>query len=234
MRITDNNLKQKFKYNISVAEFINLFKDLPQENLISDYISIEPINQVALFQRVFGDEVNELGSIPSVDKRKLRIDLLLEEVGELAIDGYGLAGYFALKCKETYDKSLVKTKLQFGFEDIDVPEDTLIFNPEEVLDAICDLLVVTYGGACINGHSSIINGAFDETMRSNMSKSCKTLDQALYTIAQYHKEGRDTYYKVVDGLYIIYDSTTNKILKNKDEKEGFFTPDYNSLLNNNK
>ncbi len=64
-----------------------------------------PIEQVSKFQRIFGDEVNELGTIPSVDKRKLRLDLLLEEVGELAIDGYGLAGYFALKCKEKYDKS---------------------------------------------------------------------------------------------------------------------------------
>lgn len=219
MRITDNNLKQKFKYNISVAEFIALLKDLPQENLISDYIGVEPINQVALFQRVFGDEVNELGSIPSVDKRKLRLKLIFEELKELAVDGFGLESTFNQICINSLD---------FSKEAI----DTEIFNQEEALDAVCDLLVVTYGAACINGHSTIIDEAFDETMRSNMSKSCKTLDQALYTIAQYHKEGRDTYYKIVDGLYIIYDSTTNKILKNKDEKEGFFTPDYNSLLNN--
>lgn len=187
-----------------------------------------PIEQVALFQRIFGDEVNELGTIPSVDKRKLRIDLLLEEVGELAIDGYGLAGYFALKCKEKYDKSLVRKKIEFGFEDVDVPEDTLIFNPEESLDAESDILVVAYGATCISGHSSIINEAFDETMRSNMSKSCDTLDEAHYSVAEYHKEGRETYPKLVEGKYVIYDSTTNKILKNRVK---FFKPDYNKLLN---
>src|SRR6188508_90212 len=175
------------------------------------------IDQVSLFQRVFGDEVNELGTIPSVDKRKLRLKLIFEELSELA-EAYGLDKYFTDYCKEYFDNK------DCMFDD---PVDTHKYNPTEALDAICDLLVVVYGGACINGHSSIINEAFDETMRSNMSKSCKTLDQALYTIAQYHKEGRDTYYRVVDNLYIIYDSTTNKILKNKDEKEGFFTPDYN-------
>ncbi len=61
-----------------------------------------------------------------------------------------------------------------------------------------------------------------------MSKSCDTLDEAHYSVAEYHKEGRETYPKLVEGKYVIYDSTTNKILKNRVK---FFKPDYNKLLN---
>ncbi len=182
---------------------------------------MKPIEQVIKFQRIFGDEVNDLGTIPSIEKRKLRLKLIFEELSELA-EAYGLKSTFGEIC-EDYTHKIV---------DCDIL-DNHKYDEVEALDAISDLLVVVYGGACINGQSSIIDEAFDETMRSNMSKSCKTLDQALYTIAQYHKEGRDTYYKLVDGLYIIYDSNTNKILKNKDENEGFFTPHYNKMLNGN-
>lgn len=174
---------------------------------------VNNIDKVAIFQKTFGDEVNELGVIPSVEKRKLRLKLIFEELSELA-EAYGLESTFNQICINSLD---------FSKESI----DTEVFNPEEALDAISDLLVVTYGGACINGHSSIIDKAFDETMRSNMSKSCNTLDQAQYSVAEYHKEGRSTYHKLVEGKYVIYDSNTNKILKNKD---GFFKPDYSKLL----
>lgn len=176
------------------------------------------IKQTELFQKTFGHTVNNLGEIPTVEDRKLRLKLIFEELKELAKDGFGLESTFNQICINSLD---------FSKESI----DTEIFNPEESLDAVCDLLVVVNGAACINGHSTIIDEAFDETMRSNMSKSCNTLDQAQYTIAEYHKEGRDTYHKLIDGLYVIYDSNTHKILKNKDETEGFFKPDYKKLLN---
>lgn len=170
--------------------------------------------QVQEFQRTFGDEVNNLGTTPSIEKRKLRLKLIFEELSELA-EAYGLESYFVTLCYNFNNQSSVL-------------KDTEIYNPTEALDATCDLLVVTHGAACINGHSSIINEAFNETMRSNMSKSCTTLDQAQYSVAEYHKEGRDTYSKLVNGVYVIYDSVTNKILKNR---SGFFKPDYDKLLN---
>jgi len=176
------------------------------------------IKQVELFQKTFGHIVANLGEIPTVEDRKLRLKLIFEELKELAKDGFGLESTFNQICINSLD---------FSKESI----DTEIFNSEEALDAVCDLLVVVNGAACINGHSTIIDEAFDETMKSNMSKSCNTLDQAQYTIAEYHKEGRDTYHKLIDGLYVIYDSNTHKILKNKDETEGFFKPDYKKLLN---
>lgn len=186
------------------------------ENIIDYFENKSAIKQVELFQKTFGDIVAELGEIPSVEKRKLRLKLIFEELSELA-EAYGLESTFNHICINHLD---------FSKETI----DTEIFNPEEALDATCDLLVVTYGAVCINGHSTIIDEAFDETMKSNMSKSCNTLDEAQYTVAQYHKEGRNTYYKLIYGLYVIYDSNTHKILKNKDEINGFFKPDYKKLL----
>lgn len=206
---------KEFKYNITVAEFIKLLKDLPQKNLISDYLGVKPIDQVELFQKTFGDEVNELGSVPTIAKRKLRIKLLFEEMKELAIDGYGLEAFF---------KSICIDHLDFSKESI----DTEIFNPEEALDAVSDILVVTFGAACINGHNTIIDKAFDETMRSNMSKICNTLDEAQASVAKYHKEGIETEpVKTGENQWTIYNKNTRKILKSI----LFQKPDYNELLN---
>ena len=182
-------------------------------DIMNYYKEKSAIKQVELFQKTFGDIVAELGETPSVEKRKLRLKLIFEELSELA-EAYGLESTFNHICINHLD---------FSKETV----DTEIFDSEAALDAICDSLVVNYGGACINGHSTIIDEAFDETMRSNMSKSCKTLDEAQYSVAEYHKEGRDTCHKLVEGKYVIYDSITHKILKNR---EGFFKPNYTEIL----
>lgn len=191
------------------------------EEIIDFFKEKSAIKQVELFQKTFGDIVAELGETPSVEKRKLRLKLIFEELTELA-SAYGLEETMCDICESHILSSFTDGPLLTNG-----PIDTEIFNPEAALDAICDSLVVNYGGACINGHSTIIDEAFNETMRSNMSKSCKTLDEAQYSVAEYHKEGRETYHKLVEGKYVIYDSNTHKILKNR---EGFFKPDYKKLL----
>jgi len=187
------------------------------EDILDYFKGKSAIKQVELFQKTFGDIVANLGEIPSVEKRRLRLKLIFEELSELA-EAYGLENTFGSICIEYVKQAVVDSRI----------ENTLEYNPTEALDAVCDLLVVTYGGACINGHSTIIDKAFDETMRSNMSKICNTLDEAHASVAKYHKEGIDTEpVKTGENQWTIYNKITRKILKGVN----FFKPDYKKLLN---
>jgi len=187
------------------------------EDILDYFKNKSAIKQVELFQKTFGDIVANLGEIPSVEKRRLRLKLIFEELSELA-EAYGLENTFGSICIEYVKQAVVDSRI----------ENTLEYNPTEALDAVCDLLVVTYGAACINGHSTIIDKAFDETMRSNMSKICNTLDEAHASVAKYHKEGIDTEpVKTGENQWTIYNKITRKILKGVN----FFKPDYKKLLN---
>jgi len=195
------------------------------EDIVDYFKNKSAIKQVELFQRTFGDIVANLGEIPSVEKRKLRLKLIFEELSELA-EAYGLEATMVDICQGYVSDAYDCVTHKIGVTRY--PKDTELFNPEEALDAVCDLLVVTYGGACINGHSTIIDKAFDETMRSNMSKICNTLDEAHASVAKYHKEGIDTEpVKTGENQWTIYNKITRKILKGVN----FFKPDYKKLLN---
>ncbi len=93
---------------------------------------------------------------------------------------------------------------------------------KEVADALSDILYVVYGA----GHAFGIDldKTFDEVHDSNMTKACKTEEEAIETI-NYIKETQPRYkdpsYKISkDGkYYIIYDKETGKILKNKNYRE---------------
>lgn len=80
------------------------------------------------------------------EHRGLAVDLVLEEVGELAR---------AIRGKETPCSI--------------VPEYTRE-SQVELLDAICDILVTTFGVAAKAGLEDVVEDAFDEVMESNWSK----------------------------------------------------------------
>ena len=55
---------------------------------------------------------------------------------------------------------------------------------------------------------------FDEVQRSNMSKSCKTEEEAIKTTEFYEKEKNTAcYYKASDGHFLVYRKSDNKTLK---------------------
>ena len=66
-----------------------------------------------------------------------------------------------------------------------------------------------------NNTFSDFNGAFREVHRSNMSKSCKTLDEVYKTIAQEKYKNLSLTYENVDGLYFVKDSN-QKLIKSID------------------
>jgi len=84
----------------------------------------------------------------------------------------------------------------------------------EVADALCDLQYVLAGAIHEFGLGAKFKALFDEVHRSNMSKACKTLEEAEQTMAHYAaKENVESYFKEEDSLFLIYRSHDNKTLK---------------------
>ncbi|UZR94246.1 nucleoside triphosphate pyrophosphohydrolase family protein [Chondrinema litorale] len=84
----------------------------------------------------------------------------------------------------------------------------------EVADALCDIQYVLSGAVLEFGLGDKFKELFDEVQRSNMSKACKTEEEAQKTV-EYYKNERDTesYYKEIDGLYLVYRKGDDKTLK---------------------
>lgn len=84
----------------------------------------------------------------------------------------------------------------------------------EIADALCDIQYVLSGAVLEFGLGEKFRELFDEVQRSNMSKSCHSVEEAEATV-QYYQEnrGQDCYYKEVDGHYLVYRTKDNKTLK---------------------
>jgi len=87
-------------------------------------------------------------------------------------------------------------------------------NLVEVADALCDLQYVLAGAILEFGLGEKFKDLFDEVHRSNMSKACKTIEEAEKTIAHYkNSDSTKSYHKEVDGLFLVYREPDNKTLK---------------------
>ncbi|MGN0002383.1 MAG: hypothetical protein ACI35V_03010 [Sphingobacterium composti] len=84
----------------------------------------------------------------------------------------------------------------------------------EIADALCDIQYVLSGAVLEFGLGDKFNSLFEEVQRSNMSKACKSIEEAEATMKYYKEEkGVDSYYKEVDGLYLVFREGDNKTLK---------------------
>lgn len=97
----------------------------------------------------------------------------------------------------------------------------------EVADALCDIQYVLSGAVLEFGLGDIFNELFEEVQRSNMSKACKSVEEAEKTIAHYTARGEDCYYRKVDGQYLVFRKSDNKTLKSV----GYSPADLNSIIN---
>ena len=87
-------------------------------------------------------------------------------------------------------------------------------NLVEVADALCDLQYVLAGAILEFGLGEKFKELFDEVHRSNMSKACKTVDEANLTIDHYKNTANTaSYHKEIDGLFLVYRTADNKTLK---------------------
>lgn len=84
----------------------------------------------------------------------------------------------------------------------------------EIADALCDIQYVLSGAVLEFGLGDRFVELFDEVQRSNMSKACKTMEEAEATVKHYKdNKGTDSYIKEADGLFLVYRKEDDKTLK---------------------
>lgn len=90
-------------------------------------------------------------------------------------------------------------------------------NLVEIADALCDIQYVLAGAILEFGMGGKFKTLFDEVHRSNMSKACKTVEEAEQTIVKYKaKDGCECHYEKDGDLYLVYRTADHKTLKSID------------------
>ena len=79
----------------------------------------------------------------------------------------------------------------------------------EVADALCDIQYVLSGAILEFGMKDKFNTLFEEVQRSNMS----TEAEAIATQEHYRAKGVESYYKEIDGKFLVYRQGDDKTLK---------------------
>lgn len=84
----------------------------------------------------------------------------------------------------------------------------------EVADALCDIQYVLSGAILEFGMADKFKELFDEVQRSNMSKTCKTMEEAEATRKHYlDTKGTESHIKEKNGEYLVYRNEDSKVLK---------------------
>jgi predicted HAD superfamily Cof-like phosphohydrolase len=110
----------------------------------------------------------------------------------------------------------------------------------EVLDALCDITYVATGnGTMLHGLKDKIWPAYQEVQASNLSKACKTEEDAKATVIQRSSEqGEECHYEKVGDYYIVYRTRDRKVMKNvnyfRPDLSQFFTQEQLSKFNKSK
>ena len=100
-------------------------------------------------------------------------------------------------------------------EELDELKDAIADNDMvEVADALCDIQYVLSGAILEFGLADKFKTLFDEVQRSNMSKTCKSMEEAKKTQAHYKAEkGTDSHIVQKGDEYLVYRDGDNKVLK---------------------
>jgi len=84
----------------------------------------------------------------------------------------------------------------------------------QVADALCDIQYVLSGAILEFGLGEKFKTLFDEVQRSNMSKACRSEQEAKATVDHYFKkDGTNCYYIQEGDKWLVYRKEDNKTLK---------------------
>ena len=96
-----------------------------------------------------------------------------------------------------------------------------------VADAFCDLQYVLSGAVLEFGLGMKFKALFDEVQRSNMSKTCKSPEEAEATKKQYEEErGMDAVIRKRGDEWLVYRKSDGKVFKSVNYSE----PDLQTIL----
>lgn len=135
---------------------------------------------------------------------------------------------------EIFDKDpkLVQYRLDLIEEEVDELKQAIKEKDmTETVDALADILYVVYGAFTAIGIDA--DQAFQIVQDSNMSKLCKTEEDAQETVMRYQEEvpqryDSPAYRRSDDGVhFVVYNRSTMKILKNYK----YTAADFKKLLN---
>jgi predicted HAD superfamily Cof-like phosphohydrolase len=97
-----------------------------------------------------------------------------------------------------------------------------------VLDALCDITYVSLGnGAMLHGLKDKVQDAYAEVQASNMSKACKTEEEAQQTVNRRTiEQGMECHYEKQGDYWVVYRTSDRKVMKSinyfKPNLEQFF------------
>ena len=101
----------------------------------------------------------------------------------------------------------------------------------EVLDALCDITYVSLGnGAMLHGLKGKVLPAYKEVQASNMSKACKTEQEAIETVTIREDQQKEPcHYELVGNVYVVYRTRDRKVMK----AINYFRPNLKQFFNGN-
>ena len=84
----------------------------------------------------------------------------------------------------------------------------------EIADALCDIQYVLSGAVLEFGLGDKFKALFDEVQRSNMSKTCQSMEEAEATRKHYKEtRGFESYIQAEGDVFLVYRSSDDKTLK---------------------
>jgi predicted HAD superfamily Cof-like phosphohydrolase len=84
----------------------------------------------------------------------------------------------------------------------------------EAADAFADLQYVLSGAILEFGLGEKFRSLFEEVHRSNMSKTCATMEEAEATVAHYEEQGQAGTIEPSGEVFLVYRADDRKVLKN--------------------
>lgn len=153
--------------------------------------------KVKQFHELFNQVINHSPTVPLKHIIMLRLQLILEELIELAeACGSEVLNEFQIMLYNHSEN--VRHEVEQRREHGHAP------NEVEILDALCDLQYVLSGSIITFGMSKIIDVAFEEVHESNMTKLCKGDFETVKTIEHYEAKGEGCT-AVAKGMTLIND-----------------------------